>query len=304
GQVVLSEATCAEGALCGSVYVDKEFRTFYRKAVGEAAFDKWKRGNPASLQQVMQEWEKIKCSFASSHASGLAQSLGQLNLGASEPNSTFTVPIPPKLASLMPQPGPARVTLNGADMESFFQGPVDAMAIRLSLRSRGTDVRVFIIVVTTISISTLCAGLAASVQCLPALPMQVLLVGGFARSPYLQARVRAAVLDSGLAEQVVVPPAPHAAVLGGAVLYGDNPSLIHARRSRMAYGVRSCCPYVPGAPGKFFHKEDKSWYTNSLFVPFVEKNEMVCGRLSWLAWTHCRKKLRKSCLACPGAGVL
>ncbi|GFH13652.1 uncharacterized protein HaLaN_09581 [Haematococcus lacustris] len=61
----------------------------------------------------------------------------------------------------------------------------------------------------------------------------------------------------------------------GAVLYGDNPSLIHARRSRMAYGVRSCCPYVPGAPGKFFHLEDKCWYTNSLFVPYVERNEMV-----------------------------
>ncbi|GFH13650.1 chaperone protein, partial [Haematococcus lacustris] len=90
GQVVLSEATCAEGALCGSVYVDKEFRSFYRKAVGEAAFDKWAKDDRASLQQVMQEWEKIKCSYASNHASGLAQSLGQLNLGASEPNSTFT----------------------------------------------------------------------------------------------------------------------------------------------------------------------------------------------------------------------
>ncbi|GFH09238.1 hypothetical protein HaLaN_04342, partial [Haematococcus lacustris] len=48
----------------------------------------------------------------------------------------------------------------------------------------------------------------------------VLLVGEFARSPCLQARVSAIVLGLGLAQQVVVPDKPHAAVLAGAVLCG------------------------------------------------------------------------------------
>ncbi|GFH13651.1 uncharacterized protein HaLaN_09580, partial [Haematococcus lacustris] len=91
----------------------------------------------------------------------------------------------------MPQPGPTRVTLNGADMESFFQGPVNAVC-ELAVRQ-----------------------LQAAQQQGRADPCSmVLLVGGFARSSYLQARVRAAVLGSGLADQVVVPPAPQAAVLG------------------------------------------------------------------------------------------
>lgn len=47
--------------------------------------------------------------------------------------------------------------------------------------------------------------------------MQVVLVGGFASNPYLQQRVRTAAHASGLAEYVVVPPQPHAAVLIGAV---------------------------------------------------------------------------------------
>ncbi|GFH17731.1 chaperone protein, partial [Haematococcus lacustris] len=61
----------------------------------------------------------------------------------------------------------------------------------------------------------------------------VLLVGGFARSAYLQAKVRAALLPTGLAMDLVVPPTPHAAVLEGAVTYGRCPELIHARRRRL-----------------------------------------------------------------------
>lgn len=44
---------------------------------------------------------------------------------------------------------------------------------------------------------------------------QVLLVGGFGESPHLQARLGAALLGRGV--EVVVPPAPAAAVLQGAL---------------------------------------------------------------------------------------
>ncbi|KAJ9522869.1 hypothetical protein QJQ45_023653 [Haematococcus lacustris] len=242
GQVVLSEATCAEGALCGSVYVDKEFRSFYRDTVGAAAFDTWAVRNPSSLQQVMDRWEAVKCSFASNHSTSLADSLGQLGLGADGPGSgeVFRVSIPPDLQRLMAleqqavirqqQQGQAsELVLSSAVMRQLFQGPVE----------------------------------------------EVLLVGGFARSSYLQARVRAAVLGSGLADKVVVPPAPHAAVLGGAVVYGFNPARIHARRSRLAYGVKSCARWVDGAPGKFQHRETKEWMTNCYFNRFVKKMELV-----------------------------
>ena len=54
--------------------------------------------------------------------------------------------------------------------------------------------------------------------------LQVLLVGGFARSPYLESRVRSALTTSGLASRVVVPRMPHAAVLAGAVPFVNQSS--------------------------------------------------------------------------------
>ncbi|GFH24970.1 uncharacterized protein HaLaN_22855, partial [Haematococcus lacustris] len=209
GQAVLSEATCAEGALCGSVFVDAEFKAYYRATVGAIAFDAWSSQYPASLQQVMDK-----------------------------------VPIPPELARLMTQEQRAalqrqqqgqttEVLLSSTVLRQLFQGPVEAVC-RLA----------------------------------------VLLVGGFARSPYLQARVRAAVVATGLTRQLVVPPAPHAAVLGGAVVYGFSPARIHARRSRMMYGVRCSTPYVEGAPGKFMHEELKVWYTNSMLQVYCKKNDL------------------------------
>ncbi|MEW5318104.1 MAG: hypothetical protein WDW38_009354 [Sanguina aurantia] len=102
---------------------------------------------------------------------------------------------------------------------------------------------------------------------------KLLLVGGFADSPYLQARIREAFLPRGV--EVVVPHRPYAAVLSGAVLYGSHPELIRARRSRLSYGLRACAPYIDGAPGKFWHEAEKCFYTDRIFNAFVSKNERV-----------------------------
>ncbi len=58
--------------------------------------------------------------------------------------------------------------------------------------------------------------------------MQVLLVGGFAQNPYLQSRVRAALVDTGLAKELVVPPHPYSAVLQG-THPGLHPCLLNPR---------------------------------------------------------------------------
>jgi hypothetical protein len=98
----------------------------------------------------------------------------------------------------------------------------------------------------------------------PAPPLQVLLVGGFAASPYLLRRVKE---ELGTRMQVVVPDEPAAAVVvgealrsqilrpqcaghlaccarvrptpsTGAMLYGRDPSRIAVRRARRGYGIR------------------------------------------------------------------
>ncbi|GFH20296.1 uncharacterized protein HaLaN_17391 [Haematococcus lacustris] len=202
GQVVLSEAICAEGALCGSLFVDKEFSAHYRAAVGTTAFDAWVAQHPAGLQELMDEWEAVKCSFLRNQ-NDLADSMSRLRLGADDLGSseTFRVPITLELVDLMSkeqrsslkqqQHGlDSKLVLSSSVMRQLFKGPVDA--------------------VCRLAVSQLMAARSEG----NARPCStVLLVGGFARNRYLQARVRAAVLGSGLAQQVVPHDVPHAAVL-------------------------------------------------------------------------------------------
>lgn len=67
------------------------------------------------------------------------------------------------------------------------------------------------------------------------------------------------------------------APLTGSVVYGHDPSLIRARRARMAYGVRTCAPWSEGAPasGRFWLEEEACFCTNASFRRYVEKNELV-----------------------------
>jgi hypothetical protein len=64
-------------------------------------------------------------------------------------------------------------------------------------------------------------------------------------------------------------------------VYGADPSLIRARRSKNTYGVRTCGPHTEGAPSRFWHAEEGCFYTDSLFHTFVTRNEEV-----WLTGNH------------------
>ena len=64
----------------------------------------------------------------------------------------------------------------------------------------------------------------------------------------------------------------------GSAIYGCCPELIRARRTRMAYGIKQCAPYMDGAPGKFFNEEEACFWTDSLFASFVYKGQQV---MSW-----------------------
>lgn len=62
------------------------------------------------------------------------------------------------------------------------------------------------------------------------------------------------------------------------MLYGCNPDLVHARRSRLTYGIKACVPLDdPDAPGRFWNEEEACFYTDRLFHVFVEKGQLVRG---------------------------
>jgi actin-like ATPase involved in cell morphogenesis len=70
----------------------------------------------------------------------------------------------------------------------------------------------------------------------------VLLVGGFAASPYLQQCLRK---HLGKRARVLIPPDPAVAVLSGAVHFAYAPHT-RARRSRFTYGIDTCAEFEEG----------------------------------------------------------
>eukprot|EP00039_Didymoeca_costata_P004697 m.75612 g.75612 ORF g.75612 m.75612 type:complete len:561 (+) comp12511_c0_seq1:217-1899(+) len=68
----------------------------------------------------------------------------------------------------------------------------------------------------------------------------IVMVGGFSTSEYLTQRFKERYEKSGKVEEVIKPDNPGAAVMMGAVLYAENPSIISGRYSRKTYGVEIC----------------------------------------------------------------
>ncbi|KAL6759044.1 hypothetical protein V8C86DRAFT_3025159 [Haematococcus lacustris] len=225
GRCVLAESTQAMGGLCGSVFVDNNFSEYYREAVGPAAFDAWASACPPACSR---SWTGGRlrsaalltaCCLSRVQPTPQVAALRHLGLRMKERRRVLAT-------------GSASVVLLSCNiMRQLFEQPVQEIC--------------------ALAVSQLEA--AAQEEDTGPCSM-VLLVGGFARSAYLQAKVRAALLPTGLAMELVVPPNPHTAVLGG---------------------VRACAPYPDGAPGQFWHNEESAFYSNSVFQVFVLKNQKV-----------------------------
>ncbi|MEW5309675.1 MAG: hypothetical protein WDW38_001544 [Sanguina aurantia] len=224
GELLLAEMVSAEGAYAGSTYVDRNFEAFYRGEVGEVAFDVWKKTDAPAYQMVMDAFEVVKCQFA-----------GPLQGASSFSSPTFRVPVPPTLHSRLLADDKAALQVNHGssndieltedDMVTFFE-PVIASILHLATsqinkiagpaNGGGSG--------SAGSSSSSRSGVTHATRGGELHCNKMLLVGGFASSPYLQGRLQ------------------------GSVIYGSRPELIHARRSRLSYGLRACAPYQDGAP--------------------------------------------------------
>lgn len=68
--------------------------------------------------------------------------------------------------------------------------------------------------------------------------LRLILVGGFAQSRYVSARLTEELgRTHGSSVRIVSPPHPARAVLGGAVHYASRPQVMHARRAVLSYGI-------------------------------------------------------------------
>ncbi|XP_052218930.1 heat shock 70 kDa protein 12B-like isoform X2 [Dreissena polymorpha] len=100
----------------------------------------------------------------------------------------------------------------------------------------------------------------------------IVVVGGFAESPYVQQRIK----EELPGKQLLIPGEAGLAVLKGAVMFGHKPDIISSRVMDYTYGVRGWKQYdeeIHPAERKVY-KHGK-WRVNNIFKVFVRANEEV-----------------------------
>ena len=104
---------------------------------------------------------------------------------------------------------------------------------------------------------------------------QILLVGGFAQSRYLQERMRKAF--DGKRMQVVVPTTPASAILLGAVFYANDPTLIRGRTTKLTYGIAFAEFFERGIdpPASLTIRYDGQELCSDRFKAFVRAGDVV-----------------------------
>ncbi len=209
----LEEVVPADGGRFGSINLDRAFQQHLRDWLGPDAIRDFHSQAPLEWLKLMDRWELAKCAY-----------------DPTQPRDS-SIDFPRELCDILAGRHPevfrrlrdsqrgdvSCLLLSRAVMDAIFQKVVGQIV--------GVVQRQF-----------------AALQGTPC--DYLFLVGGFADSPMLQRQIEAAVCGS--VKRVLVPDAPGAAVLRGAVRFGLDPGRVRVRRSRFSYGCRICPPFEPG----------------------------------------------------------
>ncbi len=103
----------------------------------------------------------------------------------------------------------------------------------------------------------------------------VYIVGGFGGSPYVQRFLKAKLEPRYCCR---VPEDPQFSVVMGAVRFGANPQIVHARVADATYGVGVCAKFDPEIhhEGYKHPNNENVMYCHNLFSTFVQQSDLVC----------------------------
>jgi molecular chaperone DnaK (HSP70) len=232
----VKELAAGSGDCCGGSYVDTGFGRLMNEKFG-SVFTDWATRKPRDVLKLRKQWLTAKITFGS---------------GGITKRALVTLPqsLQKKLAKaqLIDDDDDDDLELSEREMKSIFDPIVDRI-LELTEEQYKASARA---------------------------PTKLLLVGGFAGSPYLQLRVKAAF--EGRVKAVVVPPTPGAAVVKGAVIYGLNPKVVAARIARRTYGVGTRVIFndaVHKAAHKVMDEEVHAYYAQNVFSVFANAGTEV-----------------------------
>ncbi|GLC61379.1 hypothetical protein PLESTB_001749800 [Pleodorina starrii] len=283
--VRLQEAAAGKGVLAGGRFVDDALWRYLRDSVvGAQVWDQWRAVQPGEWVQTATEWEAAK----------------------SQPRGPVTLQLRPNLMDLIVrQQQQQQQQLNDANdgngqrpSASFHAsstaagggggGSAAASGASAALRADGSVVvseeilerEIYGPVVDQIvaaAADVLDQGRRGGNAC-----TKMLLAGGMANSPYVQQRVRQLAQECRV--PLLMPRQPQALVVSGAVLFGQYPALVTARRSRLTYGISCRSLWTSddaasaaafGYPPKLWKDEDREYVADGVFEVYVRRNELV-----------------------------
>ena len=236
------------GGAYGSTYVDKEFREYLVGKLTSQALTRYQEEDPIGWLELMGNWERIKCDFDPTKTK-----ISYLSI----PNRLYRIlsnDYPKELEQLADEQekDDEKLHLSPETLQGIFKPLLDGLVQKIKeqfarLDDRGCDI--------------------------------MYLVGGFSASPVLRQRIQQ---EFGSRVKIVMPSAPGAAILLGAVSFGLTPQPIGpgSRRTRLTYGYRTCRPFDENRDRhqkskRQYSQEEGAWYLCNRFYPFVLAGERV-----------------------------
>ena len=191
------EVTTSSGGLCGGSYVDKEFMEFLHRKI--PCLQECITQQPSIYGQLVQAWEHTKTSFGDRATVGESTDINlpsKVAMKWEDYNRRMGIPERDSYDEL---------EVSFQEMQSIFD-PVIEQNIQLIANQLQRVGKVKVLVV----------------------------VGGFAGSPYLMDRIKKRF--AGIVPQIVSPPNPGSAVCQGAVMLALNPDTVLSRVCKKTYG--------------------------------------------------------------------
>ncbi|KXZ51185.1 hypothetical protein GPECTOR_13g672 [Gonium pectorale] len=259
----LEEAAEGRGVPAGGRFVDAAAWSYLRSELGGGAWDGWRAAHVREWAQLAGSWEAAK-RFPGPVSLQLPPALlAAVAAGARKPR------------------GRPRSTMLGLGRRSAAGGaggplrPDGVFVLReevLEARVVGPVVGRIIAAAEKVLREGARAGSAAT---------KVLLTGGLANSAALQRRAASMAASHGA--QLLLPRSPSASVVTGAVLFGQLPARVSARRCRLSYGVMTATAWSSahedshrerGYPGWILDDEGER-LADDVFKQFVHRGQLV-----------------------------
>jgi|JFJP01.1.fsa_nt_gi Molecular chaperone len=202
--VALDEIVTGTGGAFGSTYVDDSFLDYLADKLTEKAIEQFQEKEPLDYLKMIEEWERTKCAFDPEKSGDIIY----FPLGVKFYN-LLKNNYPQVLKKLADEQNgdDTDIYISCETMEGIFKPTLDGIVQKVKeqfqeLDNQSCDV--------------------------------MFLVGGFSTSPVLRKRMEQEFGNK--VQNIVMPPRPGLAILGGAASFGVNPSAIRARCSRLTYG--------------------------------------------------------------------